>query len=79
MNPDEKNENNLAPESDEQEGTPDEPAGVMLEQPEEGEPDDLPEAEEGEDLDAESDSEAERAKRAGRVWARFRVCSGVNQ
>jgi segregation and condensation protein B len=69
VNPDEKNENDLAPESDEQEGTPDEPAVVMPEQPEEGEPDDLPEAEEGEDSDAESDSEAERAKRAGRPQA----------
>ena len=48
MNPDEKTENDLAPESDGQEGTQDEPVFVEPEQAEEGQPDDLPEADEQE-------------------------------
>jgi segregation and condensation protein B len=69
VNPDEKNENDLAPESDEQEGTQDEAAVVVLEQAEEEPPDDLSEAEEREDSDDEPDPEPERAKRAGRPQA----------
>ncbi len=76
MNPDEKTENDLAegqpadlPEADEQEGAPDEPAVVVLEQAEEEQPDDLPEAEERDGSDEESVPEPERAKRAGRPQA----------
>ena len=48
MNPDEKTENDLAPESDGQEGTQEEPVVVELEQAEEGQPADLREADEQE-------------------------------
>lgn len=48
MNPDEKTENDLAPESDGQEGTREEPVAVELEQVEEGQPADLREADEQE-------------------------------
>ena len=44
MNPDEKTENDLAPESDEQEGTQDEPVVVEMEQAEEGQSADLRES-----------------------------------
>ncbi len=76
MNPDEKTENDLnevqphdLPEAEEQEGAPDEPAIVVLEQAEEEQPDDLPEAEERDGSDEESVPEPERAKRAGRPQA----------
>jgi len=69
VNPDEKNENDLAPESDEQDGTQEEAAIVVLEQAEEEPPDDLSEAEEREDSDDDSDPEPERAKRTGRPQA----------
>jgi len=69
VNPDEKNENDLAPESGEQDGTRDEAAIDVLEQAEEAPPADLSEAEEREDSDDESDPEPERAKRAGRPQA----------
>lgn len=48
MNPDEKTENDLAPESDGQEDTQDEPVVVGLEQAEEGQPADLRESDEQE-------------------------------
>jgi len=48
VNPDDKNENDLAPESDEQEGTQDESAVVESELPEEGQPNDRPEGDEQE-------------------------------
>lgn len=76
MNPDEKTENDLnegrpvdLPEADEQEGAPDEPAIVELEQAEEGIPDGLPETEERDGSDEESVPEPERVKRAGRPQA----------
>jgi segregation and condensation protein B len=48
VNPDEKTENDLAPESDEQEGTQDEPVVVEMEQAEEGQSADLRESDEQE-------------------------------
>lgn len=69
MNPDEKKENDLVPESGEQEDAQEESAVLELEEPEEGQPDDLPEADEREDTADESDQEPERAKRTGRPQA----------
>jgi segregation and condensation protein B len=69
VNPDEKNESDLVPESDEQEDTQEEAAVVELDQPEEGQPENLAETEERDGSEEESVPAPERAKRAGRPQA----------